>query len=123
MERSERIQTGTLKVSESVLATIVKCATLEIDGVENLAQSAPNISNIKSLINKNTQKGAIRIRLVGDVVEISVRVIVKNGFKVISIAEEIQSNVKSAVQTMTKIAVARVNVQIAGVVFEDLKKD
>ncbi len=123
MERGDRIQTGTLKVSESVLATIVKCATLEINGVESLAQSAPNISNIKSLINKNTQKGAIRIRLIGDVVEISIRVIVKSGFKVISIAEEIQSSVKSAVQTMTKIAVARVNVQIAGVIFEELKID
>lgn len=124
MERGERVQTGTLKVSESVLATIVKCAALEVEGVESLAHSSPrNISSVKALLNKNTQKGSIRIRLVGDVVEIAVRIIVKHGHNVVSIAEEIQNNVKSSVQTMTGIAVAVVNVQIAGVVFEDLKND
>lgn len=124
MERGERMQTGTLKVSESVLATIVKCAALEVEGVESLAHSsAKNISTIKALLNKNTQKGAIRIRLAGDVVEIAVRVIVDYGHNVVTIAEEIQNNVKSSVQTMTGIAVAVVDVQIAGVVFEDPKKN
>jgi uncharacterized alkaline shock family protein YloU len=119
MERSEKIQTGTLKVSESVIATIVRLATLEIEGVDSLASSN---ASIKGLISKTNQTGAIRIKLVGDVVEISLRVIVKYGHKIVNVAEQIQNSVKSSVQTMTGVAVARVNVQIAGVVFEDTKK-
>ena len=120
MERGERAQTGTLKVSESVIATIVRLATLEIEGVESLTNSNTAIKNV---LNKSNQNSAIRIRLVGDVVEISIRVIVKFGHKIVSVAEQIQNNVKSSVQTMTGVAVARVNVQIAGVVFEDSNKN
>ncbi len=120
MERGERIQTGTLKVSESVIATIVRLATLEVEGVESLASSATSIKNV---LTKSNQSSAIRIRLVGDVVEIGIRVIVKYGHKVVNIAEQIQNNVKKSVQTMTGVAVARVNVQIAGVVFDDSKKN
>lgn len=120
MERSERIQTGTLKVSESVIATIVRLATLEINGVDSLSSSN---ASIKGFLSKTNQAGAIRIRLAGDIVEINVRVVVKYGHKVVALAEQIQNNVKSSVQSMTGVAVARVNVQIAGVVFEDNKKN
>ncbi len=120
MERSEKMQTGTLKVSESVIATIVRLATLEVNGVDSLSSSN---ASIKSFLSKTNQSGAIRIRLAGDVVEINVRVVVKYGHKVVTLAEQIQSNVKSSVQSMTGVAVARVNVQIAGVVFEDIKKN
>ena len=41
------------------------------------------------------------------------------GNKVTVVAEEIQNNVKSSVQTMTGVAVARVNVTIAGIVFDN----
>lgn len=120
MERGERVQSGTLKVSEDVIATIVKLAALEIDGVESFASS--NVP-IKNVLKKSTQTSAIRIRLVGDVVEISVRIIVKYGHKVVNVSEQVQNNIKSSVQTMTGVAVARVNVQIAGVVFDEVKNN
>ncbi len=116
MERSENFQTGTLKVSENVIFTIAKNATLEIKGVDSLAPVAPILKNA---FIKSEKNNAIKIRLTGDVVEISISINVKMGNKVTVVAEEIQNNVKSSVQTMTGVAVARVNVTIAGIVFDN----
>ncbi len=116
MERGSKVQAGTLKVSENVLATITRLAATEVPGVDGLTNAN---AGYKRMILKQTENDAIKIRLTGDVVEISLGVVVKFGHKVVSIAEQIQNNVKSSVQSMTGVTVARVNVYIAGVVFED----
>lgn len=118
MERVNKVQSGILKVSEDVITTIVKLATLEVDGVHSLACAN---CNYKGILGKFNNGSTIRIRLVGDVVEISVGIIVKAGNNVVRLAETIQENIKSNVQTMTGITVARVNVNIHGIVFDDVK--
>jgi len=122
MDNREKQNTGTLRVSENVIATIARIATNEIIGVEGLANAN---AGFKKVILKQTENDAIKVRLTGDVVEISISVLVKFGNKVVAIAEQIQNNVKSSVQSMTGVTVARVNVYIAGVVFADadLKKN
>lgn len=120
MERSESKQVGILKVSENVIATIARLATTEVKGVEGLINTD---NTIKQVFLKKSENNAIKIKLTGDVVEISVSVLVKFGNKVVTVAEQIQNNIKSSVQSMTGVTVARVNVYIAGVVFEDLKRN
>lgn len=120
MERGENRQVGMLKVSENVIATIVRLATMEVKGVEGLVNTD---NTIKQFLMKKSENNAIKIKLTGDVVEISVGVIVEFGNKVVSLAEQIQNNIKSSVQSMTGVAVARVNVYIAGVAFPDNNKN
>ena len=57
----------------------------------------------------------IKVKLLGDIVEITLAVIVEQGYKVIMVAESIQDSVKSSVQSMTGITVSRVNVIISGI--------
>ncbi len=121
MELNNRVQSGTLKVSEDVIVTITKLAILEIDGVKSLASSSLSLTSIFS--KKDTQGNLVKVKLMGDVVEISVGVIVEYGYKVVRIAEQIQNSVKSSVQTMTGVTVAKVNVRIAGVVLEDQQEN
>lgn len=120
MERSEKVQAETLKVSEDVIATITRLATMEIKGVDGII--TPN-ATLKQVFIKKTENNAIKIRLVGDVVEITLNVLVRFGHNVVSIAEQIQNNVKSTVQNMTGVTVSRVNVGISGVIFNDTKKN
>lgn len=120
MERGEKVQAGTLKVSESVIATIARLATIEVAGVESLTNAN---STFKNVFLKQSENDAIKVRLAGDVVEISISILVKFGHKVVVISEQIQNNVKASVQSMTGVAVARVNVSIAGVVFDDVSSD
>ncbi len=58
--------------------------------------------------------GNIRIGLVDDVLSVS-SIILCRGAKAVSVAEEIQDKVKSAVQNMLGLTVAKVNVTICGV--------
>lgn len=115
VERSEQRQAGSLKISEDVIETIAKLATMEIQGVDSLRAGSLSITDV--LVHSKT-KGPIKINLAGDVAEISISVIIKYGYKITDIAESIQNNVKSAVQSMTGIAVSKVNIAVAGVSFK-----
>lgn len=112
MENQVNRQQGSLKISEEVIATIAKLATVEIEGVDELA---PVQRSVKEMISKTKKEGAIKVTLFNDVAQISVSVNVKKGYKVTTVAENIQKSVKQAVQSMAGIAVSKVNVIIAGV--------
>lgn len=109
MEQEPRINTGTLKISENVIVTVAKLAIAEVAGVDGLAVK-------KSLLKKDASP--IQVHLLGDVVEITVSIIVKHGCRATTVAETVQETVKEQVQTMTGIAVSRVNVLVAGIAFE-----
>ena len=93
--------TGSLKISQDVLATIANFASEEIDGVVSLANTyAP-----------------IQISLNDDVAVIDISVNLKYGANIPQVAEALQKTVKDAVQNMTGITVSKVNVHVAGIVF------
>lgn len=120
MEGSNKTTAGALKVSADVIATIARLATCEVGGVESLTKASVSF---KQLFLKQGKNGGIKIKLSGDVVEISISVIVKAGTRVVAVGEEIQAHVKDNVQCMTGVTVSRVNVVISGVVFEIEKRE
>ena len=115
MDRQKSYKKGSLKISEEVIATIAQSAAGEIDGVEELA---PAKSSLKNVFIKPKQ-GYIIISPMGDVVEITIGIVVKNGYKIAKVCEALQHNVKESVQGMTGITVSRVNVVVAAVSFAE----
>lgn len=109
---------GTLKVSDNVISTIAKQAISDIDGVAGLYCSE---DLFKQYFIKNIKSDAIRIKLIGDVVEITVSIKVLAGAKVKTLSEHVQEKIKSDVQSMTGITVSKVNVVIAGIEFTEVK--
>ena len=115
MNKDDNCKQGTLKVSEEVISTVTRLAALEIDGVVKLA---PAKTTVKNIFIKPKQ-GAVQVQAIGDVVEVTVGIIVKQGWKVSSVAEAVQLNVKQSIQNMTGILVSKINVFIASVAFEE----
>ena len=107
---------GNLKISRDVLATIARYATMEIEGVASLASFT---TNIRGWLLKKQSAKPITIDLNDDIAAIDIHVNIKAGVNIPQTAEKIQSAVKEAVQNMTGIAVSRVNINIAGIVFDD----
>ena len=107
---------GNLKISREVIATIARYAALEIEGVDSLASFA---TNLKGWLLKKQSAKPIDIDLSDDVAVIELHVNIKSGVNIPETAEKIQSAVKEAVQNMTGIAVSRVNINIAGIVFAE----
>lgn len=120
MEVSKNVHLGALKVSDDVIATIARLAALEVEGVDALEQ--PSVS-FKRLFIHPGKNGGVKIKLSGDVVELSMGIFVKFGHKVTLVAESVQERVKSDIQSMTGVTVSRVNVSVSGIVFDAENKE
>ena len=101
-----------LHISQDVIAQIVTNSVNEIEGVYCIA---PVMKTPRQLWFRQENFGNIRIGLVDDVLSVSIGIILCRGAKAVSVAEEIQDKVKSAVQNMLGLTVAKVNVTICGV--------
>lgn len=104
---------GSLKISQEVLATIANFAASEIDGVVSLANT---YTPIKNFLQKGISR-PIQINLNDDVAVVDISVNLKYGANIPEVAETLQKAVKDAVQNMTGITVSKVNVHVAGIVF------
>lgn len=107
---------GNLKISQEVIATIAGVAAREIEGVAGMAQ-APG--NFRKLIVKSPSAKSVNITMNDDIAVIDVYVTLRFGAKIPEVSQSIQTSVKEAVQTMTGIVVSRVNVNVAGISFEE----
>ena len=116
-EINKSTTSGTLSISQDVLATIAANTTTEIEGVAALA---PFYSNLTSgwFIKNQTSRPSI-ISLNDDVAAIDIHVDLKAGAKIPEVAANIQRAVKDAIQNMTGIAVTKVNVYVSGIVFDN----
>ena len=106
---------GSLRISQDVIATIASLATKEIEGVASLAPFTANIADW--LVKKKTAKSIV-VDLNDDVATIDIHLNLKYGAKIPEVSEAVQVAVKEAVQNMTGIAVAKVNIDVAGIVFD-----
>ncbi len=107
---------GSIKISDEVIATIASVAVSEIDGVCGLMGSIAGELAIK-FGKKNINKG-IKVSSDDKEITIDISLIVKYGIRIPEIAWEVQENVKKAVESMSGLIVAKVNVHVAGVEFE-----
>jgi len=113
----ERRPGGSLKISKDVIATIAKTTAMEIQGVASLSGSeAPSMEKI---LPRGIGRKAIKISLTDDFAEIDVAVKLKYGASIPAVSLALQAGIKENVQTMTGIAVLKVNVTVAGIVFPD----
>ncbi|MGI6270351.1 MAG: Asp23/Gls24 family envelope stress response protein [Candidatus Howiella sp.] len=102
-----------LVISDEVFISIAGAAALEVAGVCALC---PRPNNLKDVIVRATggADGVTVQRREGEIV-LDVSVKVAREAKIFDVAEQVQQNVKKAVQDMTGCAVARVNVHVSDV--------
>ena len=112
MNSVKEVQNNCLKVSEDVINRIVEIAVSEVKGVYGLSNVRFPFSNI--FVNSE-KSPAVKIKMHGDAVEISVSIIVTYGCKVSLTAENVQKKIKEDIQTMTGVTVSKINVFISGV--------
>ncbi|MDR1674129.1 MAG: Asp23/Gls24 family envelope stress response protein [Oscillospiraceae bacterium] len=106
-----------LRISETAVAEIAMRAISEIKEVGDIVQTngfPGTLSKIFHLGGKIKGSCPVKIKMHGDVVEVTAYVTVSRGCKVTAVAERIQEAVKSGVQNMLGITVSRVNVHILG---------
>ncbi|MEM7790565.1 MAG: Asp23/Gls24 family envelope stress response protein [Verrucomicrobiota bacterium] len=105
---------GDIRINNSVVASIVRLATLEVSGVA--AVGGGFVDGIAEIFSKKGDERGVRVELdeVGDY-KIEVRVDLIFGVELASVAMQIQQRVSEQVEKMTSKTVAQVNVIIDGV--------
>lgn len=119
MDVSARSKKGTLKVSENVIISITKNAAMEVDGVLKIADRP---FNVRKLFSSKIDNSQIDVTMLDGVAKISISIVVSNGHNIVSVCEEIQEKVKSAVQSMTGVTVSKVNISVIDVSFGDTQE-
>ena len=115
MRNTEQRQPGgSLRISRDVIATVAGSAAREIEGVYSLA---PYNANLTGWVIKRQTARPIAITLNDDVAVVDIHIVLQSGYAIPVVAEKVQVAVKEAVQSMTGIAVSKVNINIAGIDF------
>ncbi|GMK41590.1 alkaline-shock protein [Paenibacillus sp. CCS19] len=114
---TEQLQTGLIRISDDVVATIAGLAALETPGI---AAMSGGISEglAKRLSGKNVQKG-VSVEVGQLEAAIDLRVIVKYGIPIHEVCRSLQVNVRESVENMTGLHVVEVNVKVEGVAFKE----
>lgn len=106
-------ESGEIKVADEVVAIIAGLAATEVEGVSSMAG---NITNeiVSRLGMKNLSKG-IQIEIADNEVVVDVALNIAYGYSIPEVSTNVQEKVKSAIETMTGLSVATINVRIASV--------
>ncbi len=108
-------ESGTVLISEDVVATIVSQAVSEVEGV--VGMSTKPGADIADLLGKKNWGKGIRISIGQEnVLSIDCNVVLAYGQSVVAVASAVQSAVTGAVESMTGVKVAAVNVNVCGIV-------
>ena len=104
VSRSDEL--GNIHISEEVLAAISAAAALEVEGVSSLTNPS----------KKNAAKG-VHIKLEEDKVVVTLSVLMSYGHTIPEMGRAVQEAVKNAIESMTGLEVAAVNISVGGIVF------
>ena len=132
---------GEVKIADEVVAIIAALAATEVEGV---ASMAGNITNelISRLGMKNLSKGVkvdvlegvvtvslalnmknlskgVKVDVLEGVVTVSLALNMKYNYSIVDVSAKVQEKVKNAVENMTGLEVADVNIRVAGVEMEN----
>jgi uncharacterized alkaline shock family protein YloU len=109
---------GSLIISEEVVSSIATNAAKDVDGVSSFSNRPVDVV---STIKNGSLKvmSPVRILQNGDDISVSIYLNLEPNKSIQSVAENVQHNVKDAIQNMTGKLVSKVNVIIAGIDFDE----
>lgn len=104
---------GEVKIADEVVAIIAGLAANEVEGVASMAGNATK-ELIGKLGVKSLSKG-VKVDVLEGIVTVSLALNLKYGYSIKQITAKVQEKVKAAIENMTGLEVADVNIRIAGV--------
>ncbi len=107
---------GAIRIADEVVATVAGLAASEVEGVATMS-GGWGTDLVEKLGKRNFGKG-IRVEVVGEETKIDIYLVIDYGYQIPQVAEEVQNEVKQAVENMTGLKVTTVNVHIVSVILK-----
>jgi len=111
--RERSTDLGVVRISNDAISTIASASAMEVKGVCKMGGGTPK-ALLDSLLNKFSSKG-VKIQMRDGEVKLTVSIIVDYGIDIPRVADEVQENVKRAVEKMAGLVPAEVDVIVEGV--------
>ena len=118
MEVTTSSEKGNLVISEEVISSIAINAAKDVEGVSSFSNRPVDVI---STIKRGSLKvmSPVRVNQNGEDISVSIYINIEPNKKIKTVAQNVQTNVKEAIQNMTGRLVSKVNVVIAGIDFEE----
>ena len=110
---NEQKREDKIRISEEVIATIAGIAAWENENVASM--SGGFVDGIAGMFGKKSPGKGIKVEKKDNLVYIDMSVIMQYGCKIHEVARVMQARVREAVENMTGMEVAAVNVNVLGV--------
>ena len=104
---------GEIKIADEVVAIIAGLAAMEVEGVASMAGNSTR-ELISKLGMKSLSKG-VKVDVLDGIVTVSLALNLNYGYSIKDITSKVQEKVKTAIENMTGLEVADVNIRVAGV--------
>ena len=104
---------GEIKIADEVVAIIAGLAAMEVEVVASMAGNATR-ELISKLGMKSLSKG-VKVDVLDGIVTVSLALNLNYGYSIKDITSKVQEKVKAAIENMTGLEVADVNIRVAGV--------
>ena len=111
---------GQIQIADEVVAVIAATAAMEIEGVLNASSASGNA--LVEFFGKKSQTKGVKVNSEAGELTLVLDIVLLFGTKIQLAALEVQKKVKSAVETMTGLPVAMVNVNVCGIIKEKQPK-
>lgn len=106
---------GMVKIADEVVSIIAGMAAADIEGVASMSGGVAG-GIAEALGRRNLSKG-VKVEVGTEEAKIDTFIIVKHGVRIPDVAWDIQESVKNAIEDMTGLNVAHVNVHVQGIQF------
>ncbi len=104
---------GEVKIADEVVAIIAGLAATEVEGVSSMTGNATR-ELVSKLGMKSLSKG-VKVDVLEGIVTVSLVLNLNYGYSIKDTTKKVQEKVKAAIENMTGLEVADVNIRVAGV--------
>ncbi|MCR4763929.1 MAG: Asp23/Gls24 family envelope stress response protein [Lachnospiraceae bacterium] len=102
---------GAVKIADDVVAMIAALAALEVDGVSSMAGGVK--SDAVEHLSRSRLSRCVKVTLNQTTVRCDLSIMLEYGYNIPATSSKVQTRVKTAIENMTGLKVAAVNVRIS----------
>lgn len=104
---------GEVKIADEVVASIAAFAAADVEGVSSIAGNT--IREIRGKMAAKAVAKGVKVDVLEGIVTVTLSLNLKYGYSLVKVTGMVQEKVKSSIENMTGLAVADVNIRVAGV--------
>lgn len=105
---------GVVRIADEVVSTVAGMAVAEVEGVSAMSGGGWGTDLVEKLGKKNYGKG-IKVEVGEDTTSLDIYLVVEFGYAIPQLAENVQKEVKLAVESMIGLKVSQINIHVVGV--------